>query len=75
MSFNDAFGSKGKVGTTYAQTGGIIARGMDSGVADLAQLAVLTADAVSQIPAPIVTVEDINTVGNRVNVIENGANF
>jgi hypothetical protein len=75
MSFNDAFGSKGKVGTTYAQTGGIIARGMDSGVADLQQLAVLTADAVSQIPAPIVTVEDINTVGNRVNVIESGANF
>ncbi len=75
MAFNDAFGSKGQIGTSYAQTGGIIARGMDRGVTDLQELAVLTANAVSQIPPPIVTVEDINTVGSRVQVIENGANF
>lgn len=75
MSFNDAFGSKGQVGTTYAQTGGIIARGMNSGEQDLEQLANLTAQAVSMVPTPVVTVEDINRVATRVNVIENGANF
>lgn len=30
---------------------------------------------IKNIPAPIVTVEDINTVASRVNVIENNANF
>lgn len=75
MSFNDAFGRKGQVGTSYAQNGGIIARGMGDSTADLQQLAILTADAVSQIPAPIVTVEDINSVATRVNVIESGASF
>ena len=75
MSFNDAFGRKGSVGTNYAQNGGIIARGMGDSTADLQQLALLTADAVSQIPAPIVTVEDINSVATRVNVIESGASF
>jgi hypothetical protein len=75
MSFNNAFGSKGSIGTSYAQTGGIIARGMNSGQQDLEQLADLTAQAVSSMPTPIVTVEDINRVATRVNVIENGANF
>jgi hypothetical protein len=75
MAFNDAFGGKGQIGTSYAQTGGIIARGMGDSTADLQQLALLTADAVSQIPAPVVTVEDINSVATRVNVIESGANF
>jgi len=75
MAFNDAFGKKGQIGTSYAANGGIIARGIDSGVNDIAQQAVLTASAISQLPSPVVTVEDINTVGNRVAVIENGANF
>jgi len=76
-AFNSLFGDsdvKGSRSGHYA-SGAIIARGMDSSVGDLQELAVLTANAVSQLPAPIVTVEDINTVGNRVAVIENGANF
>ena len=75
MAFNNAFGKRGEVGTSYLANGGIVARGMDSGVNDLEQLAVLTANAITQMPAPIVTVEDINSVASRVNVIENGANF
>lgn len=75
MAFNNAFGKRGQVGTSYLANGGIVARGMDSGVNDLEQLAVLTANAITQMPAPIVTVEDINSTANRVNVIENGANF
>lgn len=74
MAFNDAFGQRGQVGTSYAQNGGIIARGMGDSSADLQQLAVLTADAVGQLPNPVVTVEDINSVASRVNVIESGAN-
>jgi hypothetical protein len=75
MSFNDAFGSRGSVGTTYAENGGIIARGLNSGQSDLEQIAVLTAQAFANAPTPIVTVEDINRVGNNVRVIENGAEF
>ena len=75
MSFNDAFGSRGSVGTTYAENGGIIARGLNSGQSDLEQIAILTAQAFANAPTPIVTVEDINRVGNNVRVIENGAEF
>jgi hypothetical protein len=75
MSFNDAFGKAGTVGTTYAETGGIIARGMNTSQNDIEQVAMMTAQAVSNMPNPIVTVEDINRVGNNVRVIENGAEF
>jgi hypothetical protein len=75
MNFNDAFGSRGTVGTSYAQNGGIIARGLNSGQSDLEQIAILTAQAFANAPTPIVTVEDINRVGNNVRVIENGAEF
>ena len=73
MAFNNAFGSKGQIGTSYAQTGGIIARGMDGNNVELQ--AMLTANAVSQMPSPIVSVEEISSVANRVAVIENGASF
>jgi hypothetical protein len=75
MNFNDAFGSRGTVGTSYAQNGGIISRGLNSGQSDLEQIAILTAQAFANAPTPIVTVEDINRVGNNVRVIENGAEF
>jgi hypothetical protein len=78
MSFNDAFlpsGNRGVAGTQFAQNGGLIARNIDRGVSDLEQIAALTARAVANTPPPIVTVEDINNVAQRVNVIESGANF
>jgi hypothetical protein len=75
MDFNNAFGQRGGVGISYAQSGGIIARGMDSQSGQLEQFAELTALAIQSIPAPIVTVEDINAGTSRVNVIESGATF
>jgi hypothetical protein len=75
MSFNNAFGKRGGVGINYAETGGIIARGLNTGQNDLEQIAILTAQAIAQAPTPIVTVEDINRVANNVRVIEDGASF
>ena len=75
MSFNNAFGKRGTVGTSYAQNGGIIARGINGATNDIEQLANLTADLMAKMPAPIVTVEDINRVRNAVMVIEDGASF
>ena len=74
MAFNNAFGSKGQIGTSYAESGGIIARGMDSGIGGVERLAMITMDAISSLPAPRVAVDEINTVATRVAVIENGAN-
>jgi hypothetical protein len=75
MNFNNAFGKRGGVGVSYAENGGIIARGLNSGQNDLEQIAILTAQAIAQAPPPIVTVEDINRVNSNVRVIENGASF
>ena len=75
MDFNNAFGSRGGVGINYAENGGIIARGMDSGSLQIEQFAELTARVVESLPTPIVTVEDINAGVSRVNVIESGATF
>jgi len=75
MSFNDAFGSKGSVNTSFAQNGGLIARGMNSKTNDIEQLATITSDVIANMPNPVVTVEEINSVANRVNVIESGASF
>ncbi len=75
MSFNNAFGSKGSTNTSFAQNGGIIARGMNTRSNDIEQLTALTTDVIASLPAPIVTVEEINSVANRVNVIESGASF
>ena len=74
MAFNNAFGSGGKIGTSYAESGGIIARGMDSGISSVERLAAITMDAISSLPAPRVAVDEINSVATRVAVIENGAN-
>jgi hypothetical protein len=75
MNFNNAFGKRGGVGVSYAENGGIIARGLNSGQSDLEQIAILTAQAIAQAPPPVVTVEDINRVNSNVRVIENGASF
>lgn len=75
MDFNNAFGRAGSVGTTYAENGGIIARGMDVEGSRVEQMAEITAQLIASIPPPIVTVEDINAGVSRVNVIESGAIF
>jgi len=75
MDFNNAFGQRGGVGISYAQNGGIVARGMDSNSLQIEQFAELTARVIESIPTPIVTVEDINAGVSRVNVIESGATF
>lgn len=75
MAFNNAFGAKGQIGTSYAENGGIIARGMDASVNDIELQAILTANAISSLPNPVVGVDEISRVSNRVSVIENGASF
>lgn len=53
---------------SYAN-GGIVARSTSGNIENN------FIEMIKNIPAPIVTVEDINSVASRVNVIENNANF
>jgi hypothetical protein len=75
MAFNDAFGSKGQIGTNYAQSGGIIARNISTATSDFEAISSLTIEAIRNQPPPVVAVSEINQVANNVQVIENGATF
>lgn len=59
MNFNNSFPS-GQSTPTFFQGGGIISRGVTTPSVDTNELARVTQDAVSKLPPPIVTVEDIN---------------
>ncbi len=74
MAFNNQF-AKGKIGTTYAQNGGIISRGLNTNSLDIQSLAELTANAVSSLPAPVVGIEDILERGQRTVDVRENANF
>lgn len=80
MEFNDSFGPKGKSGNYFAD-GGIVNRsiqglsgsGSSVGAIDYDLLAIKVAEANLTLPAPVVTVEDINSGQESVQVVESGA--
>lgn len=80
MAFNDSFGPKGKSGNYFAD-GGIVNRsiqglsgsGSSVGAIDYDLLAIKVAEANLTLPAPVVTVEDINSGQESVQVVESGA--
>ena len=74
MNFNDSFPNGGST-PTFFQGGGIISQGVSSQSIDTSELASLTVDAIAQIPAPIVTVEDINAGQISTAEVVSGANL
>jgi hypothetical protein len=70
MDFNNTF-SNGKSGGGVFQGGGIITQGVRPQTLELTSLV----DAVANMPAPIVTVEEIQTVGNRYIKVKQSADF
>jgi hypothetical protein len=70
MDFNNTFGN-GKSGGGVFQGGGIITQGVRPQTLELTSLI----DAVANMPAPIVTVEEIQTVGNRYVKVKQSADF
>jgi hypothetical protein len=70
MDFNNTF-SNGKSGGGVFQGGGIITQGVRPQTLELTSLV----DAVANMPAPIVTVEEIQTVGNRYVSVKANADF
>lgn len=74
MDFNNSYPA-GKSTPTFMQGGGIITQGVKTDGIDLEQLAEITAAAVSNVPPPIVSVEDINAGQTRTAEVINGADL
>ena len=74
MAFNDSFPS-GNSTPSFFQGGGIISQGVSAQSLDTNELAEITAEAVANVPAPIVTVEDINAGQTRTVEVEFGADL
>lgn len=74
MAFNNSFPS-GKSTPSFFQGGGIISQGVRSQSLDTNELAEITTEAVANLPAPIVTVEDINIGQTRTVEVESGADL
>jgi hypothetical protein len=70
MNFNNQFGS-GKSGNGMFAGGGIITQGVKPETMDLNMIV----GAIQQIPAPVVAVEEIQTVGNRYVSVKANADF
>lgn len=70
LNFNNTFG-KGKSSSGLFQGGGIITQGVKPQTQDL----VIIADAIASMPAPVVAVEEIQTVGNRFIKVKANADF
>ena len=76
MAFNNAFPAGGGSTTgNYFESGGIVSRDIAPSQINMQKLANLTAEAVKNIPPPVVAVEDIITQGNSYVQIREGANF
>jgi len=73
MNFNNRFSSGGKSSPSFMAGGGIITQGVTSSAPGLNVNDLLTA--IQSMPAPVVTVEDINYQTNEVVRVVNGANF
>jgi hypothetical protein len=70
MDFNNSFGS-GKSGNGLFQGGGIITQGVKPQTTDMNQVI----DAIANLPAPVVAVEEIQTVGQRYVNVKQNADF
>ena len=70
MDFNNSFGS-GRSGNGLFAGGGIITQGVKPQTADLTSIV----DAIVNMPAPVVAVEEIQTVGNRYVSVKQNADF
>ena len=70
MNFNNQFGS-GKSGNGMFEGGGIITQGVKPEQANMASII----DAILSIPAPVVAVEEIQTVGQRYVSVKANADF
>ncbi len=74
MAFNNAF-PNGNSTPSFFQGGGVISQGVSTQSLDTNELAEITAEAVASVPAPIVTVEDINAGQVRTVEVESGADL
>lgn len=74
MAFNNAF-PNGNSTPSFFQGGGVISQGVSAQSLDTNELAEITAEAVANVPAPIVTVEDINAGQTRTVEVESGADL
>ncbi|MHA2088260.1 MAG: hypothetical protein ACW972_08280 [Promethearchaeota archaeon] len=74
MAFNNAF-PNGNSTPSFFQGGGVISQGVSAQSLDTNELAEITAEAVASVPAPIVTVEDINAGQVRTVEVESGADL
>lgn len=70
MDFNNRFGS-GSSSSGFFQGGGIITQGVRQDTLNFDTVI----DAISSMPAPVVAVEEIQTVGNRFVNVQNNANL
>lgn len=70
MDFNNRFGS-GKSGNGLFAGGGIITQGVKPQGTDFTEIT----EAIRSIPAPVVAVEEIQTVGNRYINVKSNADF
>lgn len=74
MDFNNSFPNGGST-PTFFEGGGIVARSVSSQGVDMNELARITQQAVAELPAPIVTVEDINAGQGGVAEVVSGADM
>lgn len=74
MAFNNAF-PNGNSTPSFFQGGGIVSQAVNTQPLNTNELAEITAKAVSSIPSPIVTVEDINAGQIRTVEVESGADL
>lgn len=70
MDFNNSFNG-GRSANGFFQGGGIITQGVKPETMDLNMIV----DAIAQLPAPVVAVEEIQTVGNRYVNVKANADF
>lgn len=71
MSFNDAFLNE-STSSSFSESGGVISQGISTD-ADLSPIASMISEAVSNLPAPVVYVDDINLGQQRTaQVLNNG---
>lgn len=75
MAFNNAFPAGGASAGNYFANGGIVSREMGNGGMNVLEFANATAEAVRQMPRPVVAVEEIITVSRNVVEVKNTSEF
>lgn len=75
MAFNNSFPTGGTSASNYFANGGIVSRAMATPGFNTDELAAKIADANRNIPAPVVSVQDIITEGDSYVKVRQGANF